>query len=178
MSLVTVSEILETLETDLPDSALQAILDREEAEIVRRFGSHYTTGLLVTEDVVGTPARGSIFLERPIASITSVTESADNFVTTTVLTSADYIVDKPGGVLQRWSGTESSWAKFVRVVYTPQDETAERRSSLIELVRIAVGRQVAGREMIGDEYEYWEPKEGFERQRDRVYARIHHFINQ
>ena len=134
MSLLTPAEVQAFgVGLALASSDLQTLIDREEAELVRRYGAHASAAPF-TET-----ARGSgrnLYLKRPIASVSSVTEYL--FLGDTapsVLTVSDYFVWGEQGRLERIM-TANQWGQIAVVVYTPIDDTDVRKSVLLELVRI------------------------------------------
>lgn len=150
----------------LGDSDLQVVIDREEAELIRRFGDH--TGSR-TEVIQG--GGRVLFTRRPISSITSITEVyylGDTASTT--LTTADYYAWLTQGRLERLGGL---WGAAVSVTYTPIAETDLRKAVLLELVRLAVS-QDAGQSVSGLGYSIdgnvstlqWQAA------RERLYARL------
>lgn len=161
----------------LGDSDLQALIDREEAELVRRFGAH--TGSRA-ETLHG--GKASIYLKRPIASVESVVESlwlGDSGPQT--LTSADYVIWADEGRLERIYGTGYvtynagyRWGPRVVVTYTPADDSALRKQVLIELVRVGAA-QDTGASVSGLGYSIGGgPADpiAWERARAAVYARL------
>ena len=135
MSLVTVADV-QALGADggLSSSDLQTVIDREEAEFVRRYGANYPGSL--TEIVHG--GGQSIYLKRAITTITSVVEYLWLGDTAPVtLTATDYYVWAAEGRLQRVL-TAGRWGHVVTVVYVPADDSTPRKQVLIELVRLAV----------------------------------------
>lgn len=123
----------------LSDAQLQAVIDREEAEIVRRFGANYTGGA-ISETVHG--STGSLYLKRAAASISSVVEYLYPGDTSPVtLVAADYYLWPAEGRIERlpWGSTASTrWGNPVVVSYIPVDDTNLRKQVLLALVQIAV----------------------------------------
>jgi hypothetical protein len=146
MSLLTVAQA-QALGAGLALSStdLQTIIDREEAELVRRFGAHYSASPL-TETAHG--GGHAIYLKRQIGAITSIVEylyPGDTAPTT--LVAADYYVWGQEGRIERLPyGTTaaSCWGKVITVVYTPIDDSDLRRMVLIELLRIATEQTTSG----------------------------------
>lgn len=124
----------------LSDASLQDIIDREEAEIIRRFGANYPGPITVTRP----GGQKSIYLSRTIGTITSIVEYlflGDTAPTT--LTTTDYFVWTDQGRVERVM-TGRKWGAYVTVVYTPQDDTNLRKQVLIEIVRIGANKRIAG----------------------------------
>jgi hypothetical protein len=142
-TLLTVAQLHEHLETDLPDSALQRILDAEESEIVQRYGAHATA----SETLQG---QGEwLVLSRPAASITSITETIGDDVTP--LAADDYLVWGGSRLSRMGDGTHPAWtwADQVAVVYTPLDQVAQRTLVLVNLCRLAIGYTGLASESVG-----------------------------
>lgn len=129
--ILSVPELQAALETDLPVPVLQIHLDAAEQDIsavAGPAGAH-------TERVSG--GTRHLFLSRPAASITSVTEYATPGTTPgTVLLGTDYFVRWHGRGLERSNG--GRWADQVDVTYTPVDDAARRKQVQLDLVRLAI----------------------------------------
>ncbi len=164
MALLTVTQLREHLETDLGDDALQRILDAEEGEIVRRYGSP----ALASEMLEGGDTW--LVLERTPASITSITETVGDV--DTVLAADDYRLWS-GGRLQRLAdGTNphSDWGDRATIVYVPRDESAQRTLALIQLCKLAVAYQgVKVHSVAGD---YSETAQEYNLERERLLRSI------
>ena len=146
-TLLAPANVREHIETDLVDAALQRLLDDADAEIVKRYGPH--TGA-VTEILDG-GEEGLIFLTRPVASITSVTEQ--NGLTATVLAANDWRGWYGNRTIERLaSGTNGAdgWGERITVVYVPSDERAERKRVELQLVTLAIHYEAAQSVSVGD----------------------------
>lgn len=142
MSLLTPAEVQAAgVGLDFTTADLQAVIDREEAEIVRRFGANYVdANTTITESV---EIKGpSVFLKRAILSVASVTEVTlvNNYQRT--LATTDYYAwrDQTGRVQRLLVG--NWYGDRIDVVYVPQDDTNLRKLVLIELCRIATNAPV------------------------------------
>lgn len=139
MSLLTAAQA-QALGIGLSLSAtdLQAVIDREEAELVRLFGAVYT-GAAISETTHG--GGRSLYLKRRITSVSSIIEYLYPGDTAPVtLTTSDYFVWGDEGRIERvpWGTTASTtWGRVVTVSYVPTDDTDLWRMVLAELVRIA-----------------------------------------
>lgn len=145
--LLTVAQLREHVQTDLSDAALQRILDAEEGEIVRRYGSHTEA----SETLQG--GDRLLFLNRPAASIGEVVETVG--VGDTVLDAADYRLWDDGRYLERLTtGANPSlyWAERVTVTYVPADQSAQRRLVLVQLVKLALAYAGLRSESVGGDY--------------------------
>lgn len=161
MTLVTPNDVRIRVQTSKSDADLQDLINDEEAEVFRRYGPHADGELSVTETHEG--GARSIFLHRPIVSVTSVT---DNGTSTTGYT----VYASQGRVL---AGSDGRWGGPVVVTYVPQDDRARRRSVIIELVRLALEQTAMRSESVAGEYSYQAPD--WEVARAKLYRRIHGF---
>lgn len=142
-TLLTVSGLKEHVETDLSNTALQAILNAEEAEIISRYGAHATASEILE-------GGGEwLVLQRKASSITSVTETVND--TATVLAANDYQLW--GGMrLQRLDdGTNQryTWGDEITVAYVPQDQNAQRTLVLVNLCKLALAYTGLNAESVG-----------------------------
>jgi hypothetical protein len=109
----------EHVTTDLPDSALQRIIDDNEALVQRLAGPHPPVTLTETYDVW--PLTHRLVLERPIATLISVIDDGTLLDNSTIR------------VLGRQLIFERPVKGLLEVTYTPIDDTAARTQLLIEL---------------------------------------------
>lgn len=144
MSLVDVATLRSIVQTDVGDPGVQLLIDSAEKEITDVYGSPAgpTTVILSRLDY-SLQNTDTIYLERPLASITSVTEVwGDEFSeTTTILDATDYRIVWGGHALLRiGSGTNKRWlwGHRVTVVYVPVDDTLRRKEIITELVKLAL----------------------------------------
>lgn len=156
MSLLTIAEARALITTALDDIQLQTVIDREEAEMVRRHGAHGDGTSTITIELEG--GKTDLFLNRTIASVTSVRERTLTGSYATVA-STDYLSWITQGRVQRLN---SAWRDIVEVVYAPGDDRSQRKQVLIELVRLALEQTAMRGENIAGEYSYtagdWELK--------------------
>src|SRR5678809_557072 len=105
----------------LDDDTLQAVIDREEADLVRLFGPVYIAATPITETAHG--GGRSIYLKRRIASVASIVESLYPGDTAPVtLIATDYYVWGQEGRIGRMpygSTAASRWGAVVTVSYLP-----------------------------------------------------------
>lgn len=171
-ALVTASDVREHVETDLSDTALDRLIADADAEIVRSFGAHTGT---VTERFTPGPSDERIWTARPIASITSITETYVNASGESPVTLAvtDYEVEGDREIRRTAGGTNSSseWRGIVTVVYTPSatTETARRKRVTIDLVRLACRYEGASASKAGD---FSVNHVDYERERSRLLRRL------
>ena len=130
MSLLTAAEYESVAASGLDADTLQDIIDREEAEMITRFGAHGdgTTAVAETYEVTG----AELFVSRPATSITSVAVVAYVGATSTTLSTTQYYFVSPTNRI-RLSPFLS--AAFVTVTYVPADDRSVRKAVLIELVK-------------------------------------------
>lgn len=166
MSLLSVAELRAVVQTSLDDAQLQGVIDREEAEVITRYGAHYD-GTAITEVCDGGTC--SLFLKRRIGSVSSISEASSLGGTQTMLTSTQYYaVAGQGGIIRLAEGTR--WGRYVSVSYVPADDSALRRQVLIELVRLALEQTAMKSENVAGEYSYQAPD--WEAQRRALYRRL------
>lgn len=156
-TLLSVVELRQHIETDLPDTALALIMESEEAEIVRRYGPHATAtdvlsgGEWFPLQMAGlSGVTGWLVLSRPAVSIVSIVETT--FDVSLALTTGDYTL-WPGGRLEREGfgpNPGSWWGESVTIVYIPVDMTAQRALVLVQLCKLALTFTGLKSESIGD----------------------------
>lgn len=154
MSLLTLAELRAVVSTGLSDATLQAIIDREEAEIVRRRGAAGDGATPIVETIAG--GARSVFLKRAAVSVTTVTENAHGTTPTTV-TATGYALWAGRGQLTRLP-TDAVWQDVVTVTYIPIDERSRRKQAIVEFVRIALERTAMKGESVAGEYSYQAPE--------------------
>lgn len=129
----TVQEVTAIVETDLDSTAIQRLIDAEDAEVTIHYGSHTTQ----VDDLVGN--RHLIFPSRPVGTMTSVVESIGN--TDRTLDSSDYRIKSNGSWLERrndGANPRHDWGDQIRLTYTPVVDDARRKRVIIDLVRLAI----------------------------------------
>lgn len=151
--LLTAAEVRKLVQTALSDDDLQVIVDREDREIVKRFGAHYhetgETPDAVTETVESNNVR-NLYLRRCLASVSAITEDD------VALAAASYRVWGSQGRIERLPAG-STWGDVVAITYVPADDNDTRKAVLVELTRIAVERTAMKSESVGGEYSYTAP---------------------
>lgn len=121
---------------DLADADLQELLDREEAEIVRRFGPNYP-GPQTDEAYPRERFGRNLYLTRAATSVTSITEYVSIGDTApTTRASTDYYLWPGEGRIEAAYGAQGFGARCT-VVYVPIDDTDLRREVILDLVRAA-----------------------------------------
>lgn len=156
----------------LTTAELQAVIDREEAELIRLFGPHYT-GVAVVEQVPGKGA--SLYLRRPIGTVSGISEYFYLGDTATTLVAADYHIWADEGRITRLP-EYAKWGRLVTVTYIPQDDSELRKMVLIELIRIATEQSTAGGSVGGLSFSIGGGGDttgaGWKAQREAQYARL------
>tara|TARA_R110002020_G_scaffold34640_14_gene105218 strand:+ start:2277 stop:2828 length:552 start_codon:yes stop_codon:yes gene_type:complete len=155
--LLTTTELLTHVESDLATATLQRILDGEEEELIKRFGAHASddsTAAALTEKFYSVHGQKFIYLGREVASITSVVESEVNKYgqTDTTLAGNDYELWDNKRLRRLSTGTNSSshWQDIVTVVYAPYDDRARRRILLINLCKLALQYDATSSTSVGE----------------------------
>ncbi len=152
MTILTVTELRQHIETDLVDAALQRVADDAEALINAKAG--IITAKTEDFNAFGFP-RGRdriLFTVLAIDTVTSILERDNLDDAGTVLSTDDW--EKQGGrQLIRVSGgtnSRSLWAQHVTVVYVPLADTAIRIMVQVDLVKLSLMYSGAAREEDGD----------------------------
>ena len=181
-TLITVAQLREHVETDLPDTALQRLVDDADAEIQRRYGPHSTT---TTETFSPSPGDSLLFLTRQCGDTASVvvTEKYPGTLgeTTIVLDTTDYEWQDNNRTLRRlptgthgpgiWTDTPgqlAAWAPWVTVAYTPAADDARRVRVLIDLCKLAVVYDATSMTMVGKAFQTTQLD--YARERNRLMA--------
>lgn len=166
-TLVTVEQVRQRVQTSLTDVAVQDIIANEESELIRRYGAHGDGSITVTESCE--PTSCNVFLRRPIAALTSITEYQSVSGSGSVLTSTQYRLWGDQGRIERLPrGT--GWGELVEVVYSPVDDRDRRRRVIIELARLAIEQVAMQAESVAGEYSY--TAGDFEAKRRDLYRRL------
>ena len=150
MAILTVDEIREHVETDLPDTAMSRLLDNADQEIIDRLGA-----LATHTEVVHGNGLYVLSLARRAASITSVAEKIED--TDYVLATSDYELLGDGYTLRRVQGTGYPalyWRGIITIVYVPiggvAGELAARKKLLTDLIRLDTTYSAMQSSDIGD----------------------------
>lgn len=156
--------VLRTLvETDLADAPLQILLDAADEDLTRAVGPD--TADICKRDMEG---QEFLFLSRPAASITSITEYSGG--ATTTLAASDYELQPNGKAIRRLStGTNpaSGWCGTITVSYAPADLNRRNRA-LTQLVQLDLDyRFGATDESIGD---HRRSQQDYDKERERIIA--------
>ena len=162
-SLVSVADVRALINTSLIDAALQAVIDRVEAEVTAKIGLPQDDALTVT--IVKTLAGEgeNLFFPTEIYAVVSVVEDG------TTLDSDEYQVWS-GGVLERLP-SGAHWGDRCVVTYKPADDRLKRTAAIIDLVRIDLNRTAMKSESIAGEYSFTAPDD-WERERRKIFRRL------
>ena len=144
MTLMTLPEVRQNVETDLEDDALQRVMDGVEQDIDQQFGAVASQ----VDDLEG--GLKSLFATRPISSITTIVETVGT--TETTLAADDYKLRHNSQIDRLNTGTNSRirWGDRVEVTYVPVDDTDKRRLVYIRLIELAIKYNALGNERVGD----------------------------
>jgi hypothetical protein len=139
MGLLTVDELREHVETALPDTALERILASCELAITQWAGPlvidpHELTVEDVTESV-NAPGRTLLLLRQAPTAVTGVVDIAGGIESG--VDPSDVRIE--GRYLRRLG--MASWGERTVVTYTPTDDSAIRRTVLIQLVQLELNVQ-------------------------------------
>lgn len=152
MSLLSVAELRALVPSGLTDPQLQTVIDREEAWLVARYGPHYVDANTAFAEVRSGGGM-LLFVQRPVLSVSSVSESLNLGDTATTLAGSAYHLRAAEGCLTRLpKGT--LWGEEVTVTYVPRDDNALRKAVLIDLLRLTLTRTGLKGESVAGEYSY------------------------
>lgn len=168
MTLLDVATLRAQVQTGIDDTQLAALIAREEAEIVSRYGAHYIDGVTPISETVAGGMR-SLYLKRRIGSISGISEAQTlGGTATALLASAYYLWPNEGRITRLPEG--ALWGCSVVISYVPQDDRPLRTQVLIELLRLALEQTAMKSENIASEYAYQAPD--WELTRKRLYKRL------
>jgi hypothetical protein len=169
MSLLTVAQAKAFIESDLEDSALQMLIDAEEADINAIIGGYDSQIDSFNDETLS----NIIVLTRRASSITTITEKigGDGYYETTTLSSDDYLF-RSNRILERLaSGTNprTTWGNIVTVTYAPVDDRARRKMVIIHLLKLSIEYNGLSSEKIGD---YAATQKEYQEERGRLISRL------
>lgn len=168
MTLLTVATLRAQVQTGMDDTQLAAMIEREEAEVIARYGAHYVDSVTPISETCDGGTCG-IYLKRRIGSISSIGEAQQLGGTATTLTASQYLLYPGQGRIARLpEGTR--WGRSVTVSYVPADDRPLRIQVLIELCRLALEQTAMKGESVAGEYSFQAPD--WERARQRLYKRL------
>jgi hypothetical protein len=169
MSILTVSEARENVDTALDDAALQRILDAEDEDIIYHYGEVGSqTERFDTDEHVKV-----IYPRRRVDSVTSIREIWPERNQEQTLEANDYVVQPSGMRIDRLPTGDhprTYWGEVVEVVYTPYDDTKRRKAVLIDLVKLALAWGGVDGESLPD-YSYRRNRE-YQVQRQEIMRRL------
>ena len=134
-TLITISELEDHVETDLPEAALQRLIDAADRDIIDRYGPH--TDQPLTVDIV--PKGRQIFLPYPPAvSITSIKEYSPGYGKlprdADDVSSDNWQLVSPTKIIR----VGFAFQERAIVTYVPVDDTDQREHMLIDVVNLAI----------------------------------------
>lgn len=186
MSLLTAAEAQAMgVGLDLDPTSLQAVIDGEEAEMIRLFGPHGDGASSVTATV--RPRGGSAYLNRPILSVSSASAAAYPGGTPIAIASDQRYVWGDTGVVDLYpSGfVWEVWDRraVVTLTYVPTDDRALRKQILLSLTQIATevpasgsGGKVSGLGFsVDDSASGFASASGIDAARASAYQRLNYF---
>ena len=156
MTLVAPADVKALISTSLTDAQLQQVIERVEAKVIRRYGPHYSASTtVVTETLYGLTQ--SLYMRRRLASISAITEyqTLDALTGSALTTTAWHLRGDEGRIQRMPEGAR--WGSRVLTVYTPEDDSQQRRDVIIKLVRLSLERTGMKSESIAGEYSYTAP---------------------
>lgn len=174
-ALITVADLREHVETDLPDAALQRIIGDADAAITERFGGHGEGGATISEEIHPSPLSPLLFPARPVSSVESITEHQGPLFdeeTVTVLAADDYRVELGGRAIRRLSsGTNAAtvWGERVELVYTPVVDGWRRARVTVDLCKLTIAYNALKHEGAGD---YRADSLDYQRERERILGEL------
>lgn len=149
---VSLTSAKNRVETDLPDSTLQTIIDAETEAVERRHGS---SSVVETQNAKGIK---QLILRRKPASVTSITERR-NFLDDAVTLSANdwrQIGDRVLLRLPDGDNPENDWGEEVVITYTAVVDDNLRDRVILDLVQLSVEFRAFESEKSGD----WQGDQG------------------
>ena len=169
--IITVEAVREHVQTTMAEAAIQRLIDDADQTVVDTYGAHGPT--VQTDDLRSGPDDRLLFLQRPAATITTVTEYVDE-TNLTALDPTDYRLINGGTTLERitsGANVRSSWGFRTLVVYViSSDENPRRRGVVIDLVRLAINNPGGiTRERAGD---YSVEHGSYEEQQGKILGRL------
>jgi len=154
MPLVSADEIHAHVETDRTPEAIALLVADAEAAIMAAYGPHPPEPIVLERP--GIDGVATLFLDRPAASVTSVSEYDGDSLVATELEPGDYRLRYGGRAVQRLGSGENpraGWAGRVVLTFVPVDDTARRKRVVIDLVRLALRYEAAKAQTAGDRSE-------------------------
>lgn len=142
-TLLSIQQIRDALETGLPDTALEVLVDEADQQITSRYGPHSGEVIETT-----TPHLDLVFLGRQSASISEVRqfELYELPAAGEEVAASSYRVLNNGWVLSR----PLLWRPQVQVTFTPADTSGLRKGVLLDLVRLALAYDAYASSSVGN----------------------------
>ena len=157
MSLLDVSELKPLVPSPLSDDELDILIERVETQITAVIGEPYSDASTTISETHAGYSR-SLYLKRPISSVSTLTEyQALTDTTGTVLTEGEtFYVWPDQGRIERLGA--SKFGARVIVAYVPRDDREKRKQVIIDLVRLYVSRTGLKQESLTGAFAYTAPE--------------------
>lgn len=135
------------VETDLPDEALQNILDSESERVDDYLGANGSSTAHIRAGGIR-----SVFTPRPIGSITEIRERRHNEHDFTTLNTDDFRQIGRRELFRQNNGPnpETYWGEEVEVDYVPSTSEKRRDMAIVDLVKLEVEFRGLNSEKDGD----------------------------
>lgn len=132
MSLLTLAQVRENIETGLGDDALQRIMNAVEEDIDQRHGAVDAQ----TDDLEAGDKK--LWTTRPILTITTVTETVGT--TDTELSANDYVKRHETQLnrLNTGDNGRERWGVRVKITYVPVDTTNRRITAYLKMILLDI----------------------------------------
>jgi hypothetical protein len=169
---LSVAQFREFVQTDLVDDAVQRLLNANSLAIDERAGPPGPIAMTIYPR-----QQRLLFFDRPIASITSITEFFPDPVgiSGVVADATDYRLRDGGRTLERWGyGTHPAdwWSSRMEIVYVPVDDTAERVRVLVKLCQLDINRAPGISQTRIGEYMVQSRNEPYDDEREAILASL------
>lgn len=166
MSLLTIAEARNHIETDIIDDALQQLIDDAEKEIDNSIGPVDSGTISLSTD---NPSK-IFWLDRKVESIDNITEERDSIETE--LDENDYRLINNGMAIERLTtgnNPQSDWGDYLTIEYVPVDDTDRRKRVIVDLVKLAVAYNGLNSRSLEN---YSESQKNYEDERAKLILRL------
>lgn len=169
MTLLTVDEMREHVESDLSDTALQLLVDAAERRIIRYAGPHDVNRRISKS--VDARRSTTILLPYRAESVTSVTIDEE------ALDTDDYDLEYGGLSVRIWFSRPYNWTSeqyarytwLIEVNYVAEDDIDDRKVAQVQLVRMDTQHDGLASERTG---QYSRESANYGRERRRILATL------
>ena len=151
MSILTIAQLREHVETDLTEAALLRVLTAAESEVNAKIG----LPLIQAEVINDIGLCNILFLRRRASTITTVVEEVATGlgiydITTLAIDDYKLLTDIQLERLGNGSNPRSRWGDRVSLVYVPKDYNDRRIEVVISLVKLSLQYSGVEHEKVGD----------------------------